>query len=285
MANPTKLKEAREKADQLRKQLATLDKLTGANSSRVKEHDIERKRKERAIAKDVVIPSLTPEQREWRAMLESDVFEWMRFFGQAEFTREFTDLQKEMASAILNAIEHGGDQAIAAPRGEGKTSIAEWVVMYAVLRGLVSFVVVFSATGTDAEEVLDSIKGRLESNEQLLEYYPEVCVPINALENTPNRAHYQTVSGHRHDNGEAFTQRPSKFSWCGREIVLPNVPGSPCAKSIIATRGLDAAVRGMKRGAMRPQLAIIDDPDTVDTANSEEQAEKLKKKLTVELQA
>lgn len=241
--------------------------------------DVSRKRAASKDSKDVVIGQLTTEQREWRALLEADIYEWLRYFGNEEFTREFTPLQVEMITAITNAITNGGDQAIAAPRGEGKTSVTEWVVMYAVLTGLVKFVVIFSATGSDAEEVLASIKERFETNERLQEYYPESCVPIAALENTPNRAHYQTVSGHRFDNGEAFEKLPSKFSWCGREIVMPNVPGSPSAKSIIATRGLDAAVRGMKRGAMRPQLAIIDDPDTIETASSEEQAEKLEKKI------
>ena len=213
-------------------------------------------------------------------MLETDVLDWMRFYGGLEdFTREFTELQKEMIFAILKAIEHGGDQAIAAPRGEGKTSVTEWVVMYAVLKGLVNFVVIFSATGSDAEECLISIKERFETNERLLEYYPEVCRPVHALQNTPNRAHTQIISGERHDTREPFEMHPSKFSWCGREIVMPNVPGSPCAKAIIATRGLDAAVRGMKRGSRRPQLAIIDDPDTQETANSEEQADKLEKKI------
>jgi hypothetical protein len=242
-----------------------------------RKNDAARKREQRAKEKDVIVPACI--DREMRELLESDVYEWLAFFGAEEFTRQFTDLQRRMIAAILKAAKDGGDQAIAAPRGEGKTTVAEWVVIYAVLCGLVDFVVVFSATGSDAEDVLGSIKERFETNERLREYYPEICEPIHALENTPNRAHYQTVSGHRHDNGEAYTTHASKFSWCGREIVLPNVPGAPAAKAIIATRGLDAAVRGMKRGSRRPKLAVIDDPDTMETANSEEQADKLEKKI------
>jgi len=241
--------------------------------------DNAKQRAKAADAKNIDLATLTPEQREWREMLESDAFEWLRWFGHEEFSREFTGQQKEMIAAILQAITHGGDQSIAAPRGEGKTSLCEWVIQYAVLTGLVKFVVLFAATGPDAESSLNSIRARFEENDRLFEYYPEVCGPVRALEYTAQRARTQTVTGSRHDNGEAFDRHPSMFSWCGREIKLPNVPGSPSAGSIIATRGLDAAVRGMKRGSLRPQVAVIDDPDTEETVNSEDQAKKLENKI------
>jgi hypothetical protein len=67
----------------------------------------------------------------------------------------------------------------------------------------------------------------------------------------------------------------ARFQWSGNEISMPNVPGLKCAKARIATRGLDSAVRGLKKGKQRPQLAIIDDPDTEDSARSEDQTAKL----------
>lgn len=219
------------------------------------------------------------QDREWRELLERDVVEWLTFFGEDEFTRPFTGQQQEMIAAIVSAISDGGDQSIAASRGEGKSSICEWVVMYATLTGRTRFAVLFAATGADAEAQLNSIRNRFETNERLAAYYPEVCDPVIALENTAQRARTQTVTGKRHDSGEEFIRHPSKFSWCGREITFPDVPGSVAAKAIIATRGLDSAVRGMKRGSLRPEIAIIDDPDTEETVNSEDQAIKLEKKI------
>ena len=104
-------------------------------------------------------------------------------------------------------------------------------------------------------------------------------MPVLALENTPNRAHYQLVTGRRHDNGEPYQAVPSRFSWCGQEIVLPNVPGSASAGAIIATRGLDSAVRGFNKRNRRVDVAGIDDPDTEETVNNEEQAAKLEKRI------
>ncbi len=94
-----------------------------------------------------------------------------------------------------------------------------------------------------------------------------------------NRAHYQLVTGNRHDNGKPFKLHSSRFSWCGHEVTFPRVPGSPSAGAIFATRGLDAAVRGLNKGNRRPTVAAIDDPDTEDTARSEEQAKKLEDRI------
>lgn len=244
-----------------------------------RDHDRDKQASKAAAERDVVIPQSSADDREWRSLLESDVYDWLRFFGSQEFSRDFTSQQREMIGAILAAMRDGGDQAIAAPRGEGKTSIAEWVAMYAVLTGLVRFVVIFAATGADAEAILESIRQRFADNELLLQHYPEVCMPIVALENTAQRARTQTVSGINRLTSEEYHRYPSRFAWCGREITFPDVPGSACAKSIIATRGLDASVRGMKRGTMRPEIAIIDDPDTEETVNSEDQADKLERKI------
>jgi len=184
-----------------------------------------------------------------------------------------------MIEAIRSAIRYGGDQAIAASRGEGKTKIFERTLLKYTLAGVIKFSVLFAATGSAAQDSLQSIMGEIETNLRLRADYPEVCIPVLALENTPNRAHYQVVTGKRIDNGEPYESHSSRFSWCGQEIVLPNVPGSPSAGAIIATRGLDAAVRGLNKRNRRVDVAGIDDPDTEETVNSEEQAKKLEKRI------
>jgi hypothetical protein len=237
----------------------------------------QRNREQRFVERDVMVPICRDKRR--RRALELNIERWLRFFFAEIFTYPFTPQQREMIDAILVAITGGGDIALAASRGEGKTTIAEAVAIFCVLTGLCRFVVLFAATGDDAGNSLATIKEHLESNDRLCEYYPEVCFPIRALENTPNRAHYQTCSGFRHDNGKRYTRALSRFVWCGREVKLPDVPGSRAAGSWLATRGLDAAVRGLKKGDLRPEAAIIDDPDTDETINSEEQAGKLARKV------
>lgn len=240
-----------------------------------------RRASERQSERIVVIPDCI--DREKRLALESDDIDWLRFFFGENcvnpFSYDFTSQQREMIAAIRRAVMFGGDQALAASRGEGKTTIVERLLTKYTLQGLIAFSVLFSATGSAAEDSLESIKSDIADNDLLCDFYPEVCVPVRALENTPNRAHYQMVSGRRFDNGEVYEKASSKFSWCGHAIVLPNVPGSPSAQSVIATRGLDAAVRGLKKKGKRPQVAVIDDPDTEETARSEDQAKKLEDRI------
>jgi hypothetical protein len=251
--------------------------------AREKSYDVERKREQRSAAKDVDVPQCENVRR--RKRLEKDDAKWLLWYFAPEsetadpFTYKFERHQREMIAAIAAAIANGEDKAIAAPRGEGKTTLAERLLLKYTLQGKIRFSVLFAATGGAAQDSLESIKQELETNVRLMADYPEVCAPVAALENTPNRAHYQTVSGKRHDNGKVYARQPSRFSWCGQEIVLPKVPGSPSAGSIIATRGLDSAVRGVKKKGRRPDVAIIDDPDTEDTARSEEQAKKLETRI------
>ncbi len=251
--------------------------------SNERDRDAARKRASSLAAREVIIPPCDDRKR--REHLEQDDEAWLRYyFGEGSgcpdpFWYEFTFQQQEMIAAIRQAILYGGDQSIAASRGEGKTTVCERLLLKYTLAGVINFSVLCAATGAAAANSLESIRDAIETNDRLLADYPEVCVPVAALENTPNRAHYQVVTGHRHDNGKPYKQHSSRFSWCGQEIIFPDVPGSPAGKAIIATRGLDAAVRGLKRKGHRPQVVIIDDPDTEDTARSEDQAKKLEDRI------
>ncbi len=248
-----------------------------------RERDVSRKREKAKNDKLVVIPPCENLPR--RLELEADDVAWlMYYFGPDSevadpFWYQFTPQQRTMIEAFEAAIVYSGDQSIAASRGEGKTTLLERMITKYTLQGILTYSVLFQASGALAENSLDSIKTSIEENPLLLADYPEVCVPVAALENTPNRAHYQVVSGSRHDNGEPYEMAQSHFSWCGQEIIFPNVPGSPSAASIIATRGLDSAVRGLKKRGKRPQLAAIDDPDTSESSRSEEQASKLEDRI------
>lgn len=255
------------------------------SDSERRKNDQERKRDVRAADKDVLIPGLPKKNRQRRLRYEKDDEKWLRFyFGPKSncpdpFWYAFTSQQQEMIRAIRHAIIYGVDQSIAASRGEGKTTLAERLLLKYTLQGVVGFSVLCAATGTAAANCLEAIRDAIETNDLLADDYPEVCIPVRALENTPNRAHYQTVTGTRFDNGEPFERAPSRFSWCGQEMVLPNVPGSPAKGAVIATRGLDAAVRGLKRKGRRPDVVVIDDPDTEETARSADQAKKLEARI------
>ena len=237
----------------------------------IRARDRIRKREALEVGKALRIPK--PEDPLRRQQLEADSLEWLRWYFADIFTDPFQDHHIEMIRAIENATVYAGDQAIAAPRGEAKSTIAECVTIRNILKGALPFAVLFAATAHDATNSLGSIKEYIVRSDRLLADYPEVCVPARDVDGTPNRAHSCLVVG------DEFPITNARFQWSGDEISMPRVPGSVCAGSIIATRGLDAAVRGLKKGKLRPSLAVIDDPDTENSALSEEQATKLIRRI------
>jgi hypothetical protein len=284
-----KASELRTKAKKLRKLLQQVESVPGVGNVAERERDANRKRESRAAGKTVAVPACADPER--RKRLEANDEAWLLwYFGEDSgsenpFTYEFTEQQKEMITAIRHAITRGEDQSIAASRGEGKTTYCQRMILKYTLQGVIKFAILFAATGSAAQDSLETIQTEIESNDRLCADYPEVCVPVRALDNTPNRAHYQLVVGKRHDNGQPYDPTASSFSWCGQQIYLPKVPGSPSKGAIIATRGLDSEVRGVSKKGKRPDVAVIDDPDTQETIRNPEQADKLEKKIDRDIAA
>ena len=278
------IREQKRKADEAYRLARKLSgESVGISIDEKRHRDRERKSGERAAKSVIIIPS--PADPERRKRLEADPHAWLlHYFGPGcgladPFTYQFTPQQCEMIESIEKAIKHGGDQSLALSRGEGKTTVARRLTIKGVLTGAVNYVVIFASTGPMAETILDGIDTDLTDNQLLREDYPEVCLPVLELEGAPQRANTQRANGVRLDDGKAFEMARLDYRWCGSELIFPKVPGSPSAGAIIATRGLDAAVRGLNKRGKRPQLAIIDDPDTEHTAASEEQAAKLAKRI------
>lgn len=260
----------------------TRNKRDASGIETLRERERRQKAEQRAAASVIRIPPCADPAR--RAALEADDVAWlMHYFGlesgcKDPFTYAFVPQQLEMIRALGDAMRNGGDQSIAASRGEGKTIIAERLALKYVLTGDCDYIVIFAATADAAQAIMQSIAVYCETNTALAADYPEVCVPVQNLEGAVQRARSQRGTGNQHDNGRPYSLARLRYSWCGDELTFPHTPGSPSAGAIIATRGLEAAVRGIRKGR-RPKLAIIDDPDTEQTAASEEQAAKLLKRI------
>lgn len=164
---------------------------------------------------------------------------------------------------LARAINDGGSQATAMPRGSGKTTIAEGAAIWGILSGRTPFAMLIGATNPAALELLQSIRMELETNDVLLEDFPEVCYPLRRLEGlNQRRLLYQ---------GNQVRMHLLKY-----QILLPDIPGSLSAGSIIRTAGLTGRIRGAKYTRadgtiIRPTIAIIDDPQTKRSAKSDTQ--------------
>lgn len=214
----------------------------------------------RAAARDIEIPPVCdPERRE---ACEADTKTWLKVYLPHIFRNPWTIVQERIIEAIDLAAVYGGDKAIAAPRGSGKTAIGEGVILSRILRGLLRYPVICASNGKKAAQILKHIKEYVEQSETLIQDYPEVCAPIIAMRGNPILAGRQTV------NGEL-----TRIEWLKEQIRFPTVEGSVSSGAVVMTVGMDAAIRGLREGGMRPDFVLLDDPETRESAKSEVQTE------------
>ena len=174
---PSAARKIEEKRDELGKKLREVDRLLGKPSDRDSQRALMAKR--RSEGRDIEIPAPVDWLR--RQECEADVYRFLETYFSKRFTNPWDDNQRDMIDAILRRARYGGDQSIAAPRGEGKTTIAETVTIFSLLTGILRFPLLVAATGPDAERILSNIKAEIEFNDLLAEDYPEVCEPVRAL--------------------------------------------------------------------------------------------------------
>lgn len=173
----------------------------------------------------------------------------------------------KIIAKIEQAVLHGGLFAMAMPRGSGKTTIAECACLWALLIGAHQFICLIGSDEAHALDMLDSLKTELETNDLLLEDFPEAVHPIRCLDGIAHRA-----------NGQLFRGERTHIGWTAREIVLPTIPGSPASGAIVRVAGITGRVRGMKfkrpdGRSVRPSLVVIDDPQTDESARSPSQCQ------------
>jgi hypothetical protein len=219
----------------------------------------EKKAKER---NDIIIPKATNEIKERRERLLQDPAEFLRYYMPDRFWSPFADYQKEMMDLIVDIARNGGDQAISAPRGDGKTEITKGITIFCILKQLIRFPVVIAASGKFASRIYDDIRSQFESNERLIEDFADICVPCVALGGTPQKAAKQT------HNGE-----PTKIKWSTDECIFATIKDSPWSGVCMTYAGMDSAIRGINIRGNRPDFIIVDDPETRESAASDNQIE------------
>lgn len=165
---------------------------------------------------------------------------------------------------IEKSVRSGGLFALAMPRGNGKTTLAESAAIWTVATGLRRFVLLVGATADAAKSLMKSIKTELETNELLAADWPEMCHPICELEGIAHKA-----------RGQVYRGRPTHIEWGSKHIVFAEIGGAKCSQAIIKAGGLlGADVRGSKHKmstgeVSRPDFIIPDDPQTDKSARSE----------------
>lgn len=178
------------------------------------------------------------------------------------FTLPFSKDQLRTIAVIQSCVLDGGLYAEVMPRGSGKTLLLEIAVMWATSYGHRRYAVFIGSKADNVGRSREAIKSHIETNPLLLEDFPEICIPVRALEGIVNRARGQLT----HDG------KQTSIRW-SRDLILPTIEGSVSSGSIIHVAGITAAIRGIHHVTangeyLRPDLALVDDPQTPESAGS-----------------
>ena len=176
---------------------------------------------------------------------------------------------RTVISKIEKAVRTGGLSAMAMPRGSGKTVLCQTAVLWAALIGASPFVCLIAASAERARDLLENIKIWLETNPLLHEDFPEVTYPIRCLERITNR-----------QKGQKYQGEPTRIDWSSDRVVLPVIEGSLSSGIVISSSGMKGSdIRGQNYAradgqVVRPQLVLVDDPQTTESAWSPSQSQR-----------
>lgn len=265
-----KIKQAEDLRKDLTRQLNKLDDALGkAKKGRKSLRETNREYMQRRRFADAGITIPPAKDPEGTLELESNPETWLRHFFPDRYYLPFSKVHKELISNVVNRAKNGGDQAIAAPRGEGKSEVVIGLMVYLICARICEFPVIIAATNEMALAMYNEVRYHIETNEELASRYPLVCFPVRALEGTSMRAKKQHVNG-----------KQTRMQWDTRAFTLAEIEGSPYSGVTMKYFGMDSAFRGVRVRGKRPDFVLVDDPETESSAVSPKQIATREKLLT-----
>lgn len=210
------------------------------------------------------LPAVVDPERRERACKSFKAF-CESYFADS-FYLEWSEIHLNVISKIESVIQNGDCYCLAMPRGSGKTTLNQIAVLWAAMTGKTDFVVLVASNANRADSLLEDMKVWLETNDLLLEDFPEVVYPIRKLERVAQRARGQMYEGVK-----------TRIDWRASKLVLPTIKGSKASGVCIMTSGMSGSdIRGLSHTKpdgkkVRPSLVFIDDPQTRESASSETQ--------------
>ncbi len=213
------------------------------------------------------IPAVVDPQR--RAASEESFRVFCETYFPEVFYFPWSDDHLRVIDKIEKAVRTGGLFAMAMPRGSGKTVLCQTAVLWSALIGATPFVCLIAASAERARDLLENIKIWLETNPLLHADFPEVTYPIQCLERITNR-----------QKGQKYKGEPTRIDWASDRIVLPTIAGSKASGVVISSSGMKGSdIRGQNYAradgqVVRPQLVLVDDPQTTESAWSPSQSQR-----------
>lgn len=245
-----------------------------------KEAQAEYSRQRTAAGQDIGgIPPIANVRRRTRTRKSLRLF--CETYNPATFYNAWSADHLKAIARIEEAATLGAMYAFAMARGSGKSALSRHAALWALSHAHCRYVFVIGATGEKAEESLEVIKTVMRFGKEYAEDFPEISHAVIALKGSGRLAGGQTCGGD-----------PTLVEWTKDRVVLPTVPvppnwpkawprradgKAPASGAVLATSGLTGeGIRGstavLSTGEMvRPDLVLLDDPQTADSARSPSQ--------------
>ena len=212
---------------------------------------------------------------ERRKEAESDIVKWVNTYCIGVFLDDppppkGEEILREMYRATVDSRPYLLLQA----RGSGKTSYVECIVSFLIATGRRKFPVIISQNATSAQNILSDIFRIIQDMGTFSEDYPDVSLPFQLCNGSYRRR--QTYNGVQTEISKTSSKlvlaRLVEKDENGGNVCRHEAPTSG---SVIATRGVGAGIRGMKQKTLRPDVAVLDDIQDDEVAESPEQVEKV----------
>ena len=220
------------------------------------------------------IPPIADKVRRRDCLADFELY--CKTYHASEFTKPWADYHRSTAARIQAAADTGGWYARALPRGGGKTTLATCGAEWVALRGSHPYSVLVGARDELAFRLLKGMKTQFTTNELLIADFPHALWPFVMLGNEARRA-----------GGQRYHGELTAIEWAPHRLVFAWIdePESLSSGFVIEALGITAAIRGRKHtrpdgSSSRPTFAIVDDPQTRESAKSPSQSQSRIETLT-----
>ena len=201
-----------------------------------------------------------PESITRRKRLEGDPEKWLvHYCGKTMFPYPFSHGHKAIISETIAAAKTGTGAAVAAPRGEGKTTVLRGVTVYLVSKKIVRFPVLVGWKHSDAKAAIRLWLRMLTDSAEFRADYPEFTQPF---EHSTHATALKNLTWKDTETGcGAMLDTADKL------ITLPDSLGAIAARSAQGdSKGLNVVLPDGT--VLRPDFVIFDDAQDADRADN-----------------
>lgn len=234
----------------------------------------ERRRQETADNQEVGLPPKRKSVARWKKACRSFKYFCETYFRDSKdpdsvFSLKWSTDHLEVIEWIEKAVRGSLQYLLVMPRGSGKSALLEIGILWAILTGQRRFGVLVAATKPKALAIIQEIKTFLLNNEKLIADFAPELYAIVKLDDEARKCKGQKCQG-----------KKTGVQWKADRIVFPTVPGSLASGSVLSVSGMSGAIEGQKHvpvggtKMIRPDIVLVDDPQTRASAESATQTSK-----------